>query len=73
MYLCILLLIIIICCIVKNEDFIDFIGFPRGIPTRNTRGMAYDLRCTPNIKKMYVPWGYATLYPNHYGKCLDLN
>ena len=42
------------------------------IPTRNTRGMSYDLRCTPRIPKMEFPWMYGTMNPNHYGKCLEI-
>tara|TARA_B100000925_G_scaffold272615_1_gene236677 strand:+ start:207 stop:419 length:213 start_codon:yes stop_codon:yes gene_type:complete len=69
MYVYTLLLIILIGCIVSIENFVSF---PIGISTRNTRGMTYDMRCTPYIKKKYVPWGYSTIYPNKYGKCLEL-
>ena len=40
--------------------------------TRNTRGMSYDIRCTPKIPRVNYGWNYGTLYPNHYGKCLDI-
>lgn len=72
MYIIFLLLIILLACIITNEGFHNYFPFPIGISTRNTRGMTYDMRCVPNIKKMYIPWGYATMYPNHYGKCLEL-
>ena len=57
MYVYILLLIIFICCIVSTENFL---AFPIGVSTRNTRGMTYDIRCAPHIKKKYIPWGYST-------------
>ena len=38
--------------------------------TRNTRGMYYDLRCTPKIPKKQYPWNNGTMDPGNYGRCL---
>lgn len=46
--------------------------FPFNVATRNTRGMSYDLRCTPKIFKRDFQWNYGTMDPNHYGKCLEV-
>ena len=57
------------CCqCMQVHNFMPYFG----IATRYTRGMTYDMRCLPKIKQKYVPWGYGTMYPNHYGKCLEL-
>ena len=72
MYLLVLLLIIFIASLTNIETFNNFFPFPIGIGTRNTRGMTYDMRCLPHIKKRYLPWSYGTIYPNHYGKCLNM-
>jgi len=74
MYLIIFLLLIITINVIKPNLFETFETFIPvfNIPTRNTRGMSYDLRCTPRIPKRHVPWMYGTMYPNHYGKCLEM-
>lgn len=73
MYLYILLLIIFLCSISNIEYFNEGIYSRIGISTRNTRGMSYDIRCLPHIQKKYIPWGYSTIYPNTYGKCVRLD
>lgn len=74
MYILILSVIILICSFtVSREYFKGWFTFPFGLSTRNTRGMTYDMRCLPKIKKRFIPWAYSTMYPNHYGKCLNLN
>jgi len=72
MYILILLLIIFVASMSNRESFHNFMPY-FGIATRYTRGMTYDMRCLPHIKKQYIPWGYGTMYPNHYGKCLEMN
>ena len=71
MYILILLLILFVASMSNIETFHNFMPY-FGIATRYTRGMYYDMSCLPKIKKKYVPWGYGTMYPNHYGKCLEL-
>tara|TARA_B100001057_G_C22611383_1_gene856695 strand:- start:453 stop:674 length:222 start_codon:yes stop_codon:yes gene_type:complete len=73
MYVFILLLIIFFASLSRIENFTNFLFFPIPVGTRNTRGMSYDIRCLPEIKKHYVPWGYGTIYPNHYGNCIRDN
>ena len=65
MYIFVIVLLLLFYFLTNIEEFMNF-----GIPTRNTRGMSYDIRCVLKIKKRYTPWGYGTINPNHYGKCL---
>ena len=71
MYVYILLLIILLGCITVNEKFYNYIPYLFFVNIFESM-WTYDMRCLPHIKKQYVPWGYGTIYPNHYGKCLEL-
>ena len=71
MYIIILLFIIILASFSIIENHISYV-IPFNMPTRSTRGMSYDIRCIPKIKKNHLFWLNSHIEPNHYGKCLEL-
>jgi hypothetical protein len=71
MYILILLFIILLASVSVIETHISY-AIPFNMPTRSTRGMTYDIRCLPKIKKDHMIWLNSHLSPNHYGKCLEM-
>lgn len=70
-YLCVLFFIILTSSLVLIEHHSVYI-MPFNQPSRSTRGMSYDIRCIPKIKKKHSVWLNPHIDPNQYGKCFEL-